>query len=32
MKLCNMKFEKIKIWEEVVSRKEVIMKDFYLKF
>ena len=32
MKLCNMRFEKIKIWEGVASRKKVITKDYYLKF
>ena len=32
MKLCNVRFEKIKILEGVASRKNVIAKDFYLKF
>ena len=32
MKLCDMRFEKIKIWEGVASRKKVITKDWYLKF
>ena len=32
MKLYNMSFEKIKIWEGVASRKKVITKDYYLKF
>ena len=32
MKLCNMRFEKIKIWEGVASHKKVITKDYYLKF
>ena len=31
MKLCNMRFEKMKIWEGA-SRKKVITKDYYLKF
>ena len=30
MKLCNMRFEKIKIWEGVPRRKKVITKDYYL--
>ena len=32
MKLYIMRFEKIKIWEGVASRKKVITKDYYLKF
>ena len=32
LKLCNMRFEKIKILEGVASRKNVIAKDYYLKF
>ena len=32
MKLYNIRFEKIKIWEGVVSRKKVITKDYYWKF
>ena len=32
MKLCKMRFEKIKILEGVASRKNVIAKDYYLKF
>ena len=31
MKLCIMRFEKIKILEGVASRKNVIAKDYYLK-
>ena len=32
MKLWNTRFEKIKIREGFASHKEVITKDFYLKF
>ena len=32
MKLCNMRFEMIKMWEGVASHKDVITKDYYLKF
>ena len=32
IKLCNMRFDKIKISEGVVSRKKVITKDYYWKF
>ena len=32
VKLCNMRFKKMKIWEGVASRKKVIAKDCYLKF
>ena len=32
LKLCNMRFEKIKILEGEASRKNVIAKDYYLKF
>ena len=32
MKLCNKKFENIKIWEGVVSQKKAITEDYYLKF
>ena len=31
MKLCKMRFKKIKIREGIVSRKNVITKDYYLK-
>ena len=31
MKLCNMRFEKMEIWEGAASRKKVITKDYYLK-
>ena len=31
MKLCNMRFEKIKIWEGVASHKNVITQDYYFK-
>ena len=31
MKLWNMRFEKIKIWEGVVTHKKVVTKDFSLK-
>ena len=32
MKLCNKKFENIKIWEGVASQKKAITEDYYLKF
>ena len=32
MKLCNLRFEKIKIWEGAVSHKKAIKKYYYLKF
>ena len=31
IKMCNMRFEKIKIWEGVASHKKVITKDYYFK-
>ena len=31
LKLCNMRFEKIKILEGVASHKKVITKDYYFK-
>ena len=31
MKLCNMRFDKIKIWEGVANHKKVITKDYYWK-
>ena len=30
IKMCNMRFEKIKSWEGEPSRKKVITKDYYL--
>ena len=32
MKIYNMRFEMIKTWEVVASRKIVVTKDYYLKF
>ena len=32
IKLCNMRFDKIKIWEGVTSHKKVITKGYSLKF
>ena len=31
MKLCNMRFEKMKNWEGVASRRNVMTKDYYWK-